>query len=234
MIKSMVEKEEVKGFYDNYTIHQGKVGISTRQRIIAQNIKKIGVSKNSNILEVGCGIGTVSKLLIKMIPNGKFVGCDISPKSIEIAKKINPNSNAEFMVTDMSDFSHNLKFDLVVFPDVLEHIPVEQHFNLFQHVAKNCSSNAKWYINIPEPNALNYTRKNHPELLQIIDQSLSMQDLLNNVYPHGFVVESIIPYSIHMSSPNYLKIVFTNNPKIEKMQLRNKFSNLWQNILSKL
>lgn len=230
----MVEKEEVKEYYDDFINHQEKIGISTRQRIIAKNVKKIGVKKNSNILEIGCGIGTVSKLLIDLIPNGEFVGCDISPKSISYAKQFNPNNNATFIVTDMSDFTHDLKFDLVVFPDVLEHIPVDQHFKLFENIARVCSSNAKWYINIPEPYALNYIRKNNPELLQIIDQSLSMQDLLNNVYPHGFVVESIIPYSIHMSSPNYLKIIFTNNPTVEKLTLRNKFVNIWQNFTSKI
>ncbi len=230
----MVEKEEVKEYYDDFINHQEKIGISTRQRIIAKNVKKIGVKKNSNILEIGCGIGTVSKLLIDLIPNGEFVGCDISPKSISYAKQFNPNNNATFIVTDMSDFTHDLKFDLVVFPDVLEHIPVDQHFKLFENVARVCSSNAKWYINIPEPYALNYIRENNPELLQIIDQSLSMQDLLNNVYPHGFVVESIIPYSIHMSSPNYLKIIFTNNPTVEKLTLRNKFVNIWQNFTSKI
>jgi trans-aconitate 2-methyltransferase len=230
----MVEKEEVKEYYDDFINHQEKIGISTRQRIIAKNVKKIGVKKNSNILEIGCGIGTVSKLLIDLVPNGEFVGCDISPKSISYAKQFNPNNNATFIVTDMSDFTHDLKFDLVVFPDVLEHIPVDQHFKLFENVARVCSSNAKWYINIPEPYALNYIRKNNPELLQIIDQSLSMQDLLNNVYPHGFVVESIIPYSIHMSSPNYLKIIFTNNPTVEKLTLRNKFVNIWQNFTSKI
>ncbi|MBP5983327.1 MAG: class I SAM-dependent methyltransferase [Fluviicola sp.] len=230
----MIEKEEVKEYYDDFINHQEKIGISTRQRIIAKNVKKVGVKNDANILEIGCGIGTVSKLLIKMIPNGQFVGCDISPKSIAYAKQFNPNNNAAFIVTDMSDFTHDLKFDLVVFPDVLEHIPVDQHFNLFENVAKVCSSNAKWYINIPEPHALNYSRENNPELLQIIDQSLSMQDLLNNVYPHGFVVESIIPYTIHMSSPNYLKIIFTNNPKVNKLTLRNKFVNIWQNFTSKI
>lgn len=229
----MIKKEEVKGYYDDYINHQEKIGISTRQRIIAKNVKKIGVKKNFNILEIGCGIGTVSKLLIKMIPEGNFVGCDISPKSIAYAQKFNPNKNAQFIVTDMSDFSHDITFDLVVFPDVLEHIPVDQHYKLFENVSKACSSKAKWYINIPEPHALNYTRENNPELLQIIDQSLSMQDLLNNIYPHGFVVESIVPYSIHMSSPNYLKIIFTNNPKVEQLNIRNKFVNALQNIFSK-
>ena len=45
----MVKKEEVKEYYDDFINHQEKIGISTRQRIIAKNVKKIGVKKNSNI-----------------------------------------------------------------------------------------------------------------------------------------------------------------------------------------
>ena len=115
----MVNKEQVEEYYDNYVKHQGKIGISTRHRIIAKNVKKIGVKRNANILEIGCGIGTVSQLLVKLVPEGKFVGCDISPKSIELARQYNSSPNAEFIVTDMSDFEHELKFDLVVFPEVL-------------------------------------------------------------------------------------------------------------------
>jgi uncharacterized protein (DUF2249 family) len=68
-----------------------------------------------------------------------------------------------------------------VFPDVLEHIPVEQHANIFETVSKLTTPDAVILINIPEPNYLNWVRENDPKKLQIIDQSLSMQDLLNNV-----------------------------------------------------
>ncbi len=229
----MAGKEEVEEYYDDYVKHQGKIGVSTRHRIIAQNVKKLGVKPNANILEIGCGIGTVSSLLLKMVPQGSIVGCDISPRSIQLAKEFNKANNAEFIVTDMSDFEHKTKFDLVVFPDVLEHIPVEQHYKLFENIAKVCSSDAKWFINIPEPHALDYYRRNKPELLQIIDQSLSMQDLLNNVYPHGFVVESITPYAIHTDKPNYLKIIFKKNPEVKSIEVRSKWVNLIQNIRSK-
>ena len=229
----MAQKEEVEEYYDDYINHQRKIGISVRHRIIAKKVKKLGVPKNASILEIGCGIGTVSKLLIRMIPEGSFVGCDISPKSIEYARKFNPENRAEFICTDMSDFDHQTKFDLVVFPDVLEHIPVEQHYKLFENVAKVCSKNAVWFINLPEPNALNYHREHNPHLLQIIDQSLSMQELLNNVYPHGFELVTIKPYSIHTKVPNYLTIIFTNNPKVNSMELRNKFALVWQNFCAK-
>jgi trans-aconitate 2-methyltransferase len=223
-------KEEVKEFYDTFVSHQKKIGVSVRHRIIHTNLMKIGLQKNSNVLEIGCGLGTVSKLIIHSIPDGNFVGCDISEKSVEYARQFNPEKNAQFFVTDMSDFSSNELFDFVIFPDVLEHIPIEQHAILFKNISKVCKPNAKLLINIPEPNTLNWIRKNDPEKLQIIDQSLSMQDLLNNIYPHGFHVVEITPYSIHTNHPNYLKIVFSKNPDISGLRLKNKFGQLFQNL----
>ena len=226
----MSVKEEVEDFYDSYVGNQTKIGVSIRHRQIFKNLKSIGLKKDSKVLEIGCGIGTVSGLIISAIPDGHFLGCDISPKSIELAGKFNPQKNAKFLVTDMSDFQYDQKFDFVVFPDVLEHIPVEQHSNLFKNVAAACKPNAKVLINIPEPNSLDWTRKYTPEKLQIIDQSLSMQELLNNTYPHGFYVQSIEPYSIHTNVPNYLKIILVRNPGVSDLHYNTKLSKLIQNI----
>lgn len=226
----MTEKVEVKDFYDDFVKNQKKIGISVRHRIIHNNLKQIGLASKSNVLEVGCGIGTVSNLMIKSTPQGKFVGCDISEGSIEVAKKLNPQANAQFFVSDMSDFTSDIKFDFVVFPDVLEHIPVNEHSKLFENIAKVCTPNAKVLINIPEPNSLHWIRENKPELLQIIDQSLSMNDLLNNTYPHGFEVQSITPYAIHTDVNNYLSIVLVRNGKVNNINVKGKFKQLIQNL----
>ena len=230
LIKMSATKLEVSSYYNNFTEKQKKIGISVRHRIIYQNLKKIGLKANSNVLEIGCGIGTVSYLMIKHIKNGQFVGCDISEKSIEIAKINNQQKHAEFICTDMSDFTHSIKFDFVVFPDVLEHIPVEQHLKLFENVSKVCGPNAKLLINIPEPSSLNWMRKNKPELLQIIDQSLSMQDLMNNTYPNGFLLESLMPYSIHTNVNNYVNIVFVKNALISNYDFKSKLKNFIFNL----
>lgn len=226
----MKTQSNVSEFYDDFVKTQKKIGISVRHRIIHNKLKSIGLSKSSNVLEIGCGIGTVSKLIIDSIPDGKFIGCDISPDSIKFAKQFNSKKNAEFIVTDMSDFTSHIKFDFIVFPDVLEHIPVDQHFNLFKNVATVSKPNTKVLINIPEPNSLNWIRENKPEVLQIIDQSLSMQDLLNNTYPHGFQVQSIIPYSIHTNVANYLSIVLIRDTKIKELKLKGKLQQLIQNL----
>lgn len=226
-------QESITDFYDKFVEKQDKLGVSVRHQLIYKKLKSLDIQPHSNVLEIGCGIGTASSLIIKNLKGGKFVGCDISPESIRYANNKYKSPNVQFIVDDMSNFTSDIKFYFVVFPDVLELIPVNQHSRLFENVAKVCKIDAKVLINIPEPNALNWFRKNKPEVLQILDQSLSMQDLLNNTYPHGFQVESIIPYGIHSKTNNYLSIVLVRDTEVKSFSLTGKLSQAIQNFKAK-
>lgn len=231
----LASKKEVEEFYNTYKEKQKKIGVNIRHRTILKNLKAIGLQTNSNVLEVGCGIGTVSGLILKNIPNGKFVGVDISSESIELAKRIHSKyNNAEFITNDMTVFTHKILFDFVVLPDVLEHIPLEQHNNLFKVIASVSSANAIVLINIPEPNCLNWIRKHNPEKLQIIDQSLSMQDLLNNSYPHGFKLYSMNSYGLQYEENEYTSIVLKKNMEYDTYHLKSKITLGTENLLSKI
>ena len=228
-------KEQVKEYYDTFKEHQKKLGINIRHRTILKNLKNAGLKPNSNVLEIGCGIGTVSHLILKYITEGSFVGLDISSESIKMAQQFNAfHKKAEFMVDDMSKFTHKTKFDFVVFPDVLEHIPVEQHANIFKTIGELTSPSATVIINIPEPNYLNWVRANDPSKLQIIDQSLSMQDLLNNSYPYGFKMYSMNPYSLHFDVNDYLAIVLKKDLTVKNVNVKSKITRAIQNTKSKL
>jgi len=208
----MATKEQVKEYYDTFKEHQKNLGINIRHRTIFKNLKNLGLKSNSNVLEIGCGIGTVSHLILKYITEGSFVGLDISAESIKMAQQFNSfHKKAEFFVNDMSNFTHKTKFDFVVFPDVLEHIPVEQHANIFKTISELTTPNAIVLINIPEPYTLDWSRRNTPEALQIIDQSLSMQDLCNNSYPYGFYMYSMTPYGLRYEHEEYLSIILKKN-----------------------
>ena len=237
MIKdtNLASKQQVEEFYNAFKEHQKRLGVNIRHRTIFKNLKKNGLKSNSNVLEIGCGIGTVSSLILKYISKGIFVGVDISKESIEFAKKTYTHvKNAEFIVSDMMEFDYSIKFNFIVLPDVLEHIPLEQHQNLFKVISKVSSDDAVVVINIPEPNCLDWARTNHPDKLQIIDQSLSMQDLLNNAYPNNFKLYSMNSYSLQYKEKDYTCVVFKKNMKRSSYTLKGKFILGIENFLSKI
>lgn len=232
---SGTSKKEIEAYYDQFREHQKKLGLNVRHRTILRNVRREGLQHNSSVLEIGCGIGTVSYLLLRTVKTGKFLGVDISPESIALAKQLNKNSaNARFLVSDMSDFTSDDRFDFIVFPDVLEHIPQEQHAALFKTVASVSNPEATIVINIPEPNYLNYTRINHPEKLQIIDQSLDLRQLVNNAYDAGFEISRLEPYGLQYNAPEYLNIVFRRSPVKNTFPRKSFLRRFAENFYSKL
>jgi len=203
-------KEKVVSFYDQFAEKQAKTGINSRHLSILDKVKQAGLQANHRILEVGCGIGTVSHLLATQVPNGKVLAVDISPESIEKAKVLwKDQKNLNFEVSDMSDFDKKGEtFDFFVFPDVLEHIPVDQHFRLFQNIQKHSHADSVIFIHIPAPRYLQWMIDNEPEKLQVIDQPLDSGDLIKNITANGFYLEKMETYGLFFEEKDYQYFVF--------------------------
>ena len=207
--------KDISKFYDEYSTKQAKVGINIRHRTILKNMKKEGLKNNSSVLEIGCGIGTVTQLLSAYCVKGKILAADISPESIEMAKRLHAKrKNIEFIVSDMSNFTSPTKFNFILLPDVLEHIPVDQHKNLFAKLRAVMHKNSVIVINIPSPHYLIWAKKNIPDQLQIIDQPLNSNELLNNVYANDLYLHSLNTYSLNCEEGDYQSIVLKPNNEI--------------------
>jgi trans-aconitate 2-methyltransferase len=115
----------VAEFYDDFSSVQTQTGINHRHISVAFHLEKAGLRKTDKVLEVGCGIGTVSQLILRYLAySGTLLAVDISSKSIDLAKKRNAKySNANFEVHDLTKHSVSGRFNAIVLPDVLEHIP---------------------------------------------------------------------------------------------------------------
>jgi trans-aconitate 2-methyltransferase len=204
------QKEQVVNFYDQFAEKQQKTGINSRHLSILDKVKDAGLQSHHRILEVGCGIGTVSHLLATQVPNGHVLAVDISPESIEKAKVLwKSQSNLSFEVSDMSDFDKkDQTFDFFVFPDVLEHIPVDQHSRLFQNIGKHAHQDSVIFIHIPAPRYLQWMIENEPEKLQVIDQPLDSGDLVKAITAAGFYLEKMETYSLFFAEKDYQCFVF--------------------------
>jgi 2-polyprenyl-3-methyl-5-hydroxy-6-metoxy-1,4-benzoquinol methylase len=128
-----MKKEEVSQFYDQFSERQIKIGVNERLIFLFKQLKKLGLTKKSKILELGCGVGAFTYLLSKKVEKGYIEAVDLSEKSIENAQKNIQKNNVQLFVGDVVHYQpQESDFDFITLLDVIEHIPIEEHFNLFK------------------------------------------------------------------------------------------------------
>ena len=85
------------------------------QKTIAQRLSNSLPDKNiTDILEIGCGTGNMTKHLLAKYPNQNFCISDISPSMIKSAKAKFPQGNINWNVTDGENIKTSERYDLIV------------------------------------------------------------------------------------------------------------------------
>ncbi len=173
-----------------------------------------GVSNAKTVLEIGCGIGTFTGLLIGQLKNGSLLAIDLSPVSIETARnQLNKYRDLELRVVDIVNDAIAGSFDMIVLPDVLEHIPLDQHVGLFKKLNGLLSDSGKILIHAPDPYYADWLRENRPELLQVIDLALHLPRLVEDIDASGLSIQHFQRHSIWTVEPDYMALVLTRKPQ---------------------
>ncbi|MDN3205709.1 SAM-dependent methyltransferase [Algoriphagus sediminis] len=228
-------KDKIISYYDQFAEQQEVTGINSRHLQILDKLVDAGLKENHKILEVGCGIGTVSHLLASYVKRGKVLAVDISPESIKKAQGLwKEQKNLEFAVSDMKDFERNEQFDFFVFPDVLEHIPIDQHPPLFRTVRKHAHEDSAIFVHIPAPRFLEWMIRNEPQKLQVIDQPLDSGDLIKSITTAGFYLEKMETYSIFYEEKDYQYFVFRSAKNLYKTKPLSKWKVLKERVRIRL
>lgn len=200
---------DVKGYYDEYAGRQVAVGVNKRHRAILDWALKFGMRPDHSVLELGCGIGTLTGLLAGELGSGGSVtAIDLSPVSIESAKqRLSGFDNVNLLAADVLETDLEGGFDVVVLPDVIEHIPLEDHRALFGRVALWVKPDGFVLLHYPSPHYQEWNREHHPDRLQIIDQTVQVDVLSSNTYPNGLYIDHLTTYSIWMREGDYVVAV---------------------------
>lgn len=135
--------------YDNLFT---KYKIGKKSRDLQYFANSIFTDHKIKLLEIGCGTGEYTKVISKLFPNVKIMATDISPKSIEVAKKkCLTCKNVNFSVRSAYDTKYkNESFDLVYGFYVLHHLNVKKVAKEVYRILKK-GGGAYFY----EPNLLN-------------------------------------------------------------------------------
>lgn len=216
--------QSVQSFYDDFVDYQQQVRINLRHYRIFQGLVNAGLKKHHTLLEIGCGTGSLTVLLHRYMRKGKLVATDISPRSIAVAEQqVKGSRRISFICTDMVGFTHEDRFDFIVLPDVLEHIPREQHREPFAMCNNLLKEQGKLVIHIPHGTLNAYYEAQLPEKLQIIDHQLDAPEVINQAYAANFRLETYRHYRLFHQVPDYVFSCFTKATKPEFV-LQNKWA----------
>jgi 2-polyprenyl-3-methyl-5-hydroxy-6-metoxy-1,4-benzoquinol methylase len=118
-------KTRGKGYLTEF---QKRFNLLTRYRFWQQErvIRKTLPYKVETVLEVGCGFGRITKILLENPIVQYIEAIDISSDQIENAKKNIKDLRANFCVKSIFDLNYDSDFDLVVASEVLMHIPPDR------------------------------------------------------------------------------------------------------------
>ncbi len=176
-----MEKAEYKKmdeFETTYWWHIGKLHLL--EKLIS--LIKVSIPNKSEILEIGCGTGIVSKTLSKY---GTFTGIDMSEHAIEASKEKGVTNLILGDINTMDIKPLVGKFDLVLALDVLEHI--QDDCLAIRKVGQLLKSNGYFVINVP---AHKFLWSEHDEALHH-KRRYSRFELKQKLEDNGFDVQRL-------------------------------------------
>jgi trans-aconitate 2-methyltransferase len=212
-----MDTKEVIDFYDDFADIQQESGINDRVFGLYGRLQRLGLKSNSKVLELGCGVGTLTYLLSRTITEGQVEAVDISPRSIAFCSQKIRKANIRFAADDVVRYRPTLvNPDFVTLFDVLEHIPLEQHGELFLNLAGHCGPHTRIVINIPNPDYILYDREHHPEVLQVIDQPLPLSVIVPNLDKSELELLYFETYSVWVDNDYQFMVLRKKEPFQEK------------------
>jgi 2-polyprenyl-3-methyl-5-hydroxy-6-metoxy-1,4-benzoquinol methylase len=98
------------------------------------------IPTSGKILDVGCGHGTLVKLLSENSSSRNILGIDPSRDKIKVAKTIVKSKNAKFLSTTIEKLPSE-KYDIIIIVDVLYLMPYEDKLQLLKEAKKRLKDN---------------------------------------------------------------------------------------------
>jgi 2-polyprenyl-3-methyl-5-hydroxy-6-metoxy-1,4-benzoquinol methylase len=180
----MERVSDVKGFYDEFSrkvLLEDFRRFSLRQEAVRRLCTDF-VPRGARVLEIGCGVGINVKHLSGIA--SRVVGVDISDRNIEIAREYAGCPGVEFRVLDILDAADELvslgPFDVIVLPDVIEHIPKGRYPDLFAAIERILHRPGWVLLTYPSPEYQRYLGEHDPEALQIVDEVVTLDEILRD------------------------------------------------------
>jgi SAM-dependent methyltransferase len=166
--------EAARNFYNHFAerlIFQR--GINHARYQFVDELAHRMIKPHHSVLDLGCGIGTTSVIISAYCK--EVVAVDFAARLLEIADK---RENIRYDCCDIAHINFERTFDFICLFDVLEHIETTEVPDVFKAIIKHMSAETNLLVIIPYWKYLDYKKIHYPETIQIIDNSISLRDLI--------------------------------------------------------
>jgi len=222
MDRSAIDVEAIRDFYDDFlTSRMVEYRLSRNLRIERAISRVLSYSRSdSRVLDIGCGIGVVAERVAKFASRGHVYACDLSERNIWYANQTIRLPNLTFKVVDAV---HDLeaiqawvgdRIDLVVLIDVLEHLPVTMHAEVFRAVREWLAEDGTVVLTFPSPAYQRFLKANDEHALQIIDEVIELPHIVAVCSDAGLFMKHYSVEDIWMKN-QYVHCVFQSTGDVK-------------------
>ena len=130
--------------------------------------------ENSDVLDIGCGLGRFSFFASKVAKN--VTAIDMTANAINCAKKLQLAlniKNIDFILTTIEDFKINKKFDFILLSGTLEHLIDSDQF--FKKITKLLKPSGVFITD--SPSEFNFRGTFHASLWKLFDFPMTLSDV---------------------------------------------------------
>lgn len=204
-----ISTQDVKNFYNQFSsyLKNDRERENPRHIYVKNRIKSI-ITPECSVLDLGCGIGITTEF-VKSSGVKKVIGVDISEENIKSAREA--SNNIEYIVGDITSIDLGKKFDVILMIDVLEHIPIAKYKELFRTIKKHLQQDGLIYLTIPNYQYQEFIRIYRPDLMQIIDNSISLDMILSYCKNENLIINFFNIYGIDFPH-QYNELILANEP----------------------
>lgn len=100
-----------------------------------------------NVIDLGCGTGTISKRIKEVFPKATIICLDLAKNMIEMSKlKLSDYSDVRYQIGDFSDYEFDDTYDAVVSSLALHHLATdEDKINVYRKIYETLRPNGVFF-----------------------------------------------------------------------------------------
>ena len=210
-------RTEIADFYDEFNKRLVKDFVHGNPRFEAAVARVLSAIRpdTTSLLDIGCGAGVSSMLVKRKHPKLDVVAADISPGNIEAATALFGDSGVRYQVSNLADNVVQGQFDMIIMVDMHEHVPRADWPAFHSTLSSLLSDRGSIVMTYPSEMHQAYLQEHNPEGLQVVDETITVPDLLDLAERVGGRL-ALCEYVDIWKESDYVHAIITKRPGHEK------------------